>query len=136
VQYTTSDGTAMTADSDYVAASGTVTFNPGETSKTITVNVNGDTKFEQNETFFVGSDRTDQRHHRRQPGVGTIVNDDTQPTIAINDVSHDEATLGRRRSPSPSRSPTPATSRSPSTTLLPMAPPWSPTWTTTPPWAC
>src|SRR5205823_7954473 len=53
VQYTTSDGTAMTADNDYVAASGTVTFNPGETSKSITVTVNGDTKFEANETFFV-----------------------------------------------------------------------------------
>ena len=41
VTYATANGTA-TAGSDYQAASGTVTFAPGETSKTINVLVNGD----------------------------------------------------------------------------------------------
>ncbi|MFZ4374275.1 MAG: Calx-beta domain-containing protein, partial [Mycobacterium sp.] len=41
VGYTTSNGTA-TAGSDYIASNGTVTFAPGETSKTIAVIVNGD----------------------------------------------------------------------------------------------
>src|SRR5207302_317230 len=52
VNYTTADGTAI-AGGDYQAASGTLTFNPGETSKTITVLVNGDAAFDPAETFFV-----------------------------------------------------------------------------------
>jgi hypothetical protein len=42
-----------TAASDYVSKSETLTFKPGETSKNITVLVNGDTANEPNETFFV-----------------------------------------------------------------------------------
>src|SRR5262249_18964751 len=52
VNYTTQDGTA-TAPSDYTAASGTLTFAPGETSKTVHVQVRGDTVVESDETFFV-----------------------------------------------------------------------------------
>jgi hypothetical protein len=37
VSYQTADGTATTADGDYVTRSGTLTFNPGETTKTITI---------------------------------------------------------------------------------------------------
>src|SRR5262249_8777523 len=39
VRFATADGTAKVSDSDYVAASGTLTFAPGETSKTITISV-------------------------------------------------------------------------------------------------
>src|SRR4029077_19523448 len=49
VHYATSDGTA-TAGSDYTAASGTLTFANGETSKTFTVAVTDDTAVEGNET--------------------------------------------------------------------------------------
>src|SRR5882672_3423341 len=42
VNYATANGTA-TAGSDYIFANGTLTFNPGETTKTITVRVLGDT---------------------------------------------------------------------------------------------
>ncbi|MBX3011388.1 MAG: Ig-like domain-containing protein [Caldilineaceae bacterium] len=49
VDYATSDGTA-TAGSDYTAATGTVTFNPGETVKTFTVNVLDDATQEMPET--------------------------------------------------------------------------------------
>ncbi|RMF30759.1 MAG: hypothetical protein D6759_11320, partial [Chloroflexi bacterium] len=52
VDYATADGTA-TAGSDYTATGGTLTFNPGETQKTITVQVLGDTNAEGNETFTV-----------------------------------------------------------------------------------
>ena len=52
VAYNTSDGTA-TAGGHYQAKTGTLTFAPGETSKTITVPVNGDRLVEPNETFFV-----------------------------------------------------------------------------------
>jgi hypothetical protein len=53
IPYTTLDGTAHTADQDYVSKSGTLHFALGETTKTITVTINGDTKVEHNEDFFV-----------------------------------------------------------------------------------
>src|SRR5439155_864700 len=52
VAYATANGTA-TAGSDYTATSGTLSFSPGATSRQITVNVTGDTTFEDNETFYV-----------------------------------------------------------------------------------
>ena len=52
VNYATQDGTAN-AGSDYTQASGSLTFAPGETTKTITVNVQDDTVFEGSEAFKV-----------------------------------------------------------------------------------
>jgi hypothetical protein len=52
VGYATSNGTA-TAGSDYQSASGTLTFAPGETGKTLSVLVNGDTAREPAETVTV-----------------------------------------------------------------------------------
>ena len=57
VSYATSDGNGPTgatvASSDYQAASGTLTFAASETTKPITVLVNGDTALENAETFSV-----------------------------------------------------------------------------------
>merc|ERR1711964_746778 len=53
VEYSTADDTATLADSDYTAASGKLTFEPGETTKTIIIAVGGDTKIESDETFRV-----------------------------------------------------------------------------------
>jgi hypothetical protein len=53
VDYATADDTATTADNDYVPASGTVTFTPGETSRTITLLVRGDLAVEHDEYFSV-----------------------------------------------------------------------------------
>ena len=52
VRWSTADGTAV-AGEDYQAASGTVTFAPNETTKTITVNVIGDFVKEPDEYFTV-----------------------------------------------------------------------------------
>src|SRR5207302_569341 len=52
VNFATQNGTALTGE-DYLAASGTLTFAPGETSKPITVQVSGDTTPEADETFYV-----------------------------------------------------------------------------------
>ncbi len=52
LSYSTANGTAA-AGSDYQSASGTVTFQAGQTSKTISVLVNGDRAGELNETFTV-----------------------------------------------------------------------------------
>jgi hypothetical protein len=46
MSYRTGDGTATTSDNDYVARTGTRTFAPGETTKTITIEVKGDSKKE------------------------------------------------------------------------------------------
>ncbi len=52
VNYATSNGTA-TAGSDYTAASGTLTFNPGETSKTFSVPISEDTRDEADESVML-----------------------------------------------------------------------------------
>ncbi|HET9217453.1 MAG TPA: Calx-beta domain-containing protein, partial [Terriglobia bacterium] len=80
VNYATADGTAS-AGSDYVATSGTLTFNSGPASAEITVLVNGDTQFEPAETFsFILASITGGIV---QNGVATghIENDDTRPLI-------------------------------------------------------
>ena len=76
VNYSTANGTA-TAGSDYVSVSGTLTFAPGQTSKTLTVWIVGDKKKEANETFnvrLVGN--LGPANIVDGTGVGTIVNDD------------------------------------------------------------
>ncbi|XHX79436.1 MAG: Calx-beta domain-containing protein [Stenomitos frigidus ULC029] len=94
VNYTTADGTATVADSDYAVASGTLSFAPGETSKTITVLVNGDTKFEADQVFSVALSNASNGTLGTSTGTGTIVNDDTRPTISINSVSQTEGNIG------------------------------------------
>jgi len=88
VNFATANNTA-TAGSDYVATSGTLTFNPGDTTKPITVVVNGDTTVEPNETFFVNLSNAVNATIADGQGVGTILNDDAlpTPTLSINDVS-------------------------------------------------
>ena len=76
VRYATSDGTA-TAGSDYVGASGTVTFAAGESSRTITVAVIGDTATEANETFAMTLSNPSGATLATASALGTIVNDDT-----------------------------------------------------------
>ncbi|HTK77374.1 MAG TPA: tandem-95 repeat protein [Gemmataceae bacterium] len=78
VNYATADGTAnsMVLVGDYAAASGTLVFQGGQTSKTITVNVNGDLMQESNETFFVNLSNANTPMTKSQ-GVGTILNDDS-----------------------------------------------------------
>ncbi|HJU92491.1 MAG TPA: Ig-like domain repeat protein [Pyrinomonadaceae bacterium] len=77
VDFATADGTASTSDSDYQSANGTLTFNPGDLSKTITVVVNGDLKTELNETVFVNLNNPVNVAVTDAQGTGTITNDDT-----------------------------------------------------------
>ena len=81
VDYTTVSGTA-TAGTDFVAQSGTLTFAPGETSKSITILVNGDTTAENNETFTVLLSNATNADIAVNPGLGTILNDDTTISVA------------------------------------------------------
>ncbi|TMK95311.1 MAG: hypothetical protein E6G37_00240 [Actinobacteria bacterium] len=98
IDWATADGTA-TAGSDYIAASGTVSFNgtgPDKT-KTATVLINGDATAETNETFTVNISNP-------QPATGividtpsatqTIMDDDSSASFSIGDVSAAEGNVG------------------------------------------
>lgn len=75
--FRTVDGTAKTGDSDYVAKTGTLTFAPGETTKTITIEVKGDSKKELNETFYLDLfGNSSNSLFAKNRGIGTILNDD------------------------------------------------------------
>ncbi|MBK9155808.1 MAG: VCBS repeat-containing protein [Chloracidobacterium sp.] len=92
VNYATADDTAQ-AGSDYTAASGTLTFNPTETSKQFSVFVTGDTAVEPNETFKVNLSAPTNATIQNGEGVGIILNDDGG-AISINDVSLNEGNSG------------------------------------------
>ena len=93
VNYATANGTAVSG-SDFVGAAGTISFAADETSKTVTVQVAGDTAVEADETFLVNlSGATNGVTVADGQGVGTIVNDDAAAAIApwINEFHYDDA---------------------------------------------
>ncbi|MDB9548932.1 beta strand repeat-containing protein, partial [Dolichospermum circinale] len=95
VNYATADGTATTADLDYNAATFTVTFAPGETSKTVNVAVVGDIKSENPETFTVNLSNATNATITKAQGVGTITNDDLPIiTLAATDSNAGETATG------------------------------------------
>lgn len=89
VNYATANDTAI-AGSDYTALASTLlTFVPGETSKTITVAVTGDTTVEANESFFVNLTNAAGATIADNQGKGTITNDEATvtPNITIYDAT-------------------------------------------------
>lgn len=83
VNYATADGTA-TAGGDYHAAANTLTFNPGETSKKITILVNSDATFDPTETFFVDLSNAGNTTIAKSQGTGTILNNNPPPSQLLN----------------------------------------------------
>lgn len=83
VDYATADDTA-TAGSDYVSTSGTLTFEAGQTTKTIPVTINGDTNPEINETFFINLSNQSSGIIGDSQGTGTILNDDLFAELTPN----------------------------------------------------
>jgi hypothetical protein len=86
VLFETIDGTATADDDDFVAQSGTLTFEPGETQKSVTVLVNGDTVGEANETFMVLLSNATNATLVNDSATATITNDD-DVTISFADDS-------------------------------------------------
>ena len=77
VDFATADGTAN-AVIDYVANANTLTFNAGDTSKTISVTINGDLTVEADETFTVNlSNPSAGNAILVGTATGTITNDDS-----------------------------------------------------------
>ncbi|HEX8746470.1 MAG TPA: Calx-beta domain-containing protein [Pyrinomonadaceae bacterium] len=75
VNYATADDTAA-AGNDYQPAFAALTFNPGETTKTINVLVNGDPGKEPDETFFFNLSNAQNATISDAQGLGKILNDD------------------------------------------------------------
>jgi chitinase len=93
VNYATASGSAV-AGSDFTAASGTLAFAPGETSKTVVVDVIGDTAVESNETFtLVLSGASANARITTASATGIISNDDQQVarTLSIASVRAPES---------------------------------------------
>jgi hypothetical protein len=70
-------GTATVSDKDYVPQSGTLIFKPGETSRTVTIEVTGDSKREADEAFYLDLFGLDGNAlFDKSRGIGTILNND------------------------------------------------------------
>lgn len=89
VDYLTGNGSAV-AGVDYQAGAGTLTFLPGEKSKSISIPVNGDTDLESDETFLVNLSNAANATVAKAQGTGTIVDDDTNssPTIQFSQATY------------------------------------------------
>jgi hypothetical protein len=83
VNYQTVDGTA-TAGSDYTAVSGTLTFAPGESAKTIDIPILPDGIYEPSETFGISLGQPSGSNVfviAPQSAIVTITNGDSRPNI-------------------------------------------------------
>lgn len=93
VDYATQDGSAV-AGIDYVQANGTLTIPAGQTSRTITVQVIGDTLDEPNETFTVELSNAVNTTIVDGSGLCTILDDDALPELSIYPASIVEGDIG------------------------------------------
>ena len=97
VQYTTANGADRLnlnvnaqSGSDFTAASGTLTFAPGETRKTVRVSTTEDRAYEWNEIFYLRLSNPTNARLFGSTATGTIDNDDSPPTVSISDGSATE----------------------------------------------
>jgi PKD repeat protein len=91
VNYGSSNGSA-TAPSDYLTATGTLTFGWGATTQLISVTIVGDTTYESNETFTITLSGASGATIADAQGIGTMLNDDAQAIAGLN-ISHTTPTL-------------------------------------------
>ena len=83
VDYATRDGTAH-AGADYTAATGTLSFAPGETRKTVHVTVLDDSHDEGDETMTVRLSNASGAYIIDNKGTGTIENSDHMPAAWLS----------------------------------------------------
>ena len=98
VRYETATGTALEG-TDYDAASGTLTFGPGATRRTIEVPTRQDIVDEPNETFTVTLRSPSGATLRDAGAVGTIIDDDAPdpvgPALTVSDAKAREGEILR-----------------------------------------
>ena len=94
VDYATADGTA-TAGSDYTATSGTLTFQPGDTEKTVSVPITDDAVDDGGETLTLTLSSASGADLDDAEATGTIQNTETPLTASFEDVpsEHDGSTV-------------------------------------------
>lgn len=85
VNFATADGTATSAAGDYAPLSGTVTFSPGETTKTIAVAVKSDTASEGAETFGLNLSAPSNAALADAAGVASITQPSTAGSVIISE---------------------------------------------------
>ncbi len=93
VAYTTQPGSA-TAPADYATTSGTLTFTAGQTTRPVTVPINGDTLDEDNETFTVLLSSPVNATIADDLALGTITDNDPLPLLSVTDPTVTEGNFG------------------------------------------
>lgn len=127
VNYATANGTA-TAGSDYIAASGALTFAPLETTKTVSVQVLADEVYlEPTETFSLNFTNAVNAGINNFSNVANIINYNPYPIPTITPTPTPPPTPTPVPTPTPTPSPTPT----PTPTATPTPTP-TPTLTPTP----
>lgn len=81
---------------DYNSGGTRLVFAPGETIKTFSVPIVGDTLDEDNENFYVLLSSPVNASLSQGRGIGTIIDNDSAPSIHINDISISEGNGGQR----------------------------------------
>lgn len=89
VSYATADGSAS-AGFDYTAASGTLTFGPGQLTQSVAVTILGDTIDELDETFSVDLSNAQNATIAAGHATGTISDDDGAPELLLLGSSFNE----------------------------------------------
>ena len=97
VAFTTADSSAVAPD-DYTASSGTLTFAPGETTQTVSIEIPDDADPELDEMFRLLLQQAENATIARAEGRGTIINDDGPPVAPtdsyLSDLTPTSATNG------------------------------------------
>ena len=95
VNVATKDGTAKDGF-DYYATGGPLVFSPGETLKTLAIDIIGDTSDEMDELLYVQLTNPENVTVVRGSATVKIRDDDDLPLVQINDVTVDEGDSGTR----------------------------------------
>ncbi len=93
VAYATASDSALETD-DYTATSGSLTFTSGQTSKSISVPIVQDALSEDTETFTLDLSNASGAPVTAPQGIGSISDDDPDPSFSVDDVSIIEGAAG------------------------------------------
>ena len=89
VRYSTLEGTAR-AETDYGTSTGSLTFAPGETSRTVSVALRDDVTDEPDETFYLQLRSPANATVVTDTGTGTIRDNDAEPSLSVTGGSGEE----------------------------------------------
>ncbi len=94
VDYSPSHQTATSPD-DYSSVGGTLTIPAGNLTGQVMIPVYGDTRYEYEEFFYVFLTNPVNGVLLDDKAVGTIIDNDSKPSLSVNDVTHSEGDSGQ-----------------------------------------